>query len=531
MNKQQKSSPAVRKAARFILELALEGKLKPGQQLAQLSELAGEAKTSIVTMSKACRLLKQRDVLSGVSGRRFRAADRSSQDLRALSDELGQQDIAPVRTSKKWERLRENLEQDLLNGAYPPGEPLPSLKEMRYRYGASYPTLVKVLGALCKHGLIEETNRGYRAASLIASPRSGKIILLGNRTDVDHRLKLDVGADDFLRTLQFECSRTGLKLESIVYGEEGGVTHYWPEYSTAAIDFKQQEDIFGYIMVILHGEVDRAEPVLRDLAHFQRPVAILTSDRSFTLPSYLRRPRQFQIFHIGAAEKHATTVARFMLQLGHHRIAFISPFHGALWSRERLAGMQSTYETAGFADGVQAFTLDSFINRMSFRNDAYEHWYSSEIKDACKTINKRIGIVSMRIASQEAHGADDFVKFAMVYKEIQKQLGKLFARAYKDSSITAWIAANDLVASYAVDYIVENKIACPQKLSLISFDDSVASQRNGITSYNFNIPNTARSMLSFVLKTGYFAVKRSGRPIELDGLVVVRTTTAMARKQ
>ena len=531
MKQPQKSSPAVRKAARFIIELAIEGRLNVRQPLAQLSELAADAETSIVTMSKACRLLKQREVLSGVSGRRFRLADVSAQELRALSDELEQHDTAPLRTSKKWERLRENLEQDLLNGAYPAGEPLPSLKEMRFRYGASYPTLVKVLGALCKHGLIEETNRGYRAASLIASPRSGKIILLGNRTDVDHRLKLDVGADDFLRTLQFECSRSGLKIESIVYGEEDGATHYWPEYSTVPLDFKGQENVFGYIMVILHGEVDVAEPVLRDLAHFQRPVAILTSDRSFTLPSYLRRPGQFQIFHIGAAEKHATTVARFLLQLGHHRVAYISPLHGALWSKERLAGLASTYETAGFGDSVQAFTLDNYINRMSFRKDAYDHWYNADVEAAHKVLDKEIGIISMRIASQEAHGAADYVKFAMVYKEIQAQLNKLFDAALKDSSITAWIAGNDLVASYAVDYIVEKKILCPQKISLISFDDSVSSQRNGITSYNFNIPNTARSMLSFVLKTGYFAVKRSGRPIELDGLVVVRTSTAMARKQ
>jgi DNA-binding LacI/PurR family transcriptional regulator len=101
----------------------------------------------------------------------------------------------------------------------------------------------------------------------------------------------------------------------------------------------------------------------------------------------------------------------------------------------------------------------------------------------------------------------------------------MFEAALQDSSITAWVAVNDVTASMALDFLRLRGLSVPADLSLISFDDSPRALAANITSYNFNVYAIGTAMLGFVLGQRPYADKAG-----VQGYIVDRRSTGPARK-
>jgi DNA-binding LacI/PurR family transcriptional regulator len=110
--------------------------------------------------------------------------------------------------------------------------------------------------------------------------------------------------------------------------------------------------------------------------------------------------------------------------------------------------------------------------------------------------------------------------------EIRDRLEPLFAEALEDSSITAWIAANDLVAEMALDFLQERTTAVPAKVSLISFDNSLTAAARRLTSYDFNIEGSIRMALDYLIAPS----RTRRRIIEVDGWMAERDTAGPAAR-
>src|SRR3954469_8074405 len=73
-----------------------------------------------------------------------------------------------------YQRIRTDLEQRIMSGAWPPGHRVPFEHELMATYACSRMTVNKVLSALADAGLVE---RRRRAGSFVSRPRGQSAIL------------------------------------------------------------------------------------------------------------------------------------------------------------------------------------------------------------------------------------------------------------------------------------------------------------------------------------------------------------------
>ena len=102
------------------------------------------------------------------------------------------------------------------------------------------------------------------------------------------------------------------------------------------------------------------------------------------------------------------------------------------------------------------------------------------------------------------------------------QTEALCARALARRDITAWVGANDLIASFAQDYLKEKKRKASRKIAIAGFDDNITAMQNRLTSYNLNLLAVTHSLVSNLLYPG-----TQEQPDE--GFVVERESSALKR--
>ncbi|MBD3343552.1 MAG: hypothetical protein GF401_00645 [Chitinivibrionales bacterium] len=90
---------------------------------------------------------------------------------------------------------------------------------------------------------------------------------------------------------------------------------------------------------------------------------------------------------------------------------------------------------------------------------------------------------------------------------------------------TAWICANDDIASFAREFLFRKGINVPQQLSIIAFDDSHIALKKRITSYNFNIEAALEAALRFVCSSQARSQKPKVEYRTIEGFINERETT------
>ncbi|MBD3319864.1 MAG: hypothetical protein GF350_02085 [Chitinivibrionales bacterium] len=110
--------------------------------------------------------------------------------------------------------------------------------------------------------------------------------------------------------------------------------------------------------------------------------------------------------------------------------------------------------------------------------------------------------------------------------ETQNTINRLFKDASAGKKSTVWVAANDDIALWALEFLHRKKISCPGRISVVGFDDTHAAMNRGLTSFNFNMRAFAHLMLSFVLNKRSVRQPPKNRAVELDGMVIERRTVS-----
>ena len=62
------------------------------------------------------------------------------------------------------------------------------------------------------------------------------------------------------------------------------------------------------------------------------------------------------------------------------------------------------------------------------------------------------------------------------------------------------MTANDITGLAALDFLHERKLAVPQDISIVSFDDSYEAFSRELTSYNYGIAAVAKASLEFLIR-------------------------------
>ncbi|MBD3321468.1 MAG: GntR family transcriptional regulator [Chitinivibrionales bacterium] len=520
-----KIPPGVQKGADYLMEAISDGRIREGQCLASIPELAGQAGISSVTMWKALGFLRKQGIVDGMRGKPFTVAPRALRKVVDCSPKttVPDGDNSP---SYLWQRVRNRLAKDILSGVYSSADTLPSVKEMQLIYRTTFRPLKKALDALCREGMILPHKKTYAPVSLTSHRANAgiRVILLS-----DQEKKLWPGSlnEECIRILETECVAANVELQVIGYTETGKFFFARSDEELKPISsLKDSDAILGYLYLIILDDEWR-DAILRRLVSFNKPVALLDVVGGWDLST---RSQNNYVKHFSAATSSlpGRIAARYFLETGHRTVAYISPFHRARWSQNRWDGIRETFAAAGHEHAVTPFVWNKPPEVHSvYHDDALKNCPIDKLVNFFNTWKKSVPHFYVK-------RMDSYFNFQLGWRiltvaEFYRQLHKLFDSALGHENISAWIVANDDVALAALEYLQMNKIDVPGKISLLSFDDTRESLRQGITSYNFNMRAVVRTMLDYVLNTRTAKRKSTYQPSEIDGVIIERMTTARLR--
>jgi DNA-binding FadR family transcriptional regulator len=490
-------SPAREKALKY-LRYMLNKSWKPGDPLPSISQLAKAARVSIVPMWKAVNQLASEGVLEVIQGSGTRVSISFEEPVNALR--------------KGWLGLRDRIHKDILTGLYPSGTLMPSLKEVKAYYGVSHQTLRKALDSLVVEGVIQPEHRTYKVISFSPSKAHSSIVLLGWSDPTIELQSRTPWGEEFLRICENLCSQMKVRLQIIRYTRLDGRVVFTNQNGTTFDRLRSDDSVLGYLLwAESPGELYRE--VLSQIDLFQKPIAVLQEGTRLQLGSSSGRNRGLKIFSIATGSNAARSLASYLLQQGHSKAAYISPFHKSDWSRARLYGLQEIFQRQGNGAVIQPFTLNEYRYSHEFRLSLK----SSEIlfQDLMKPRNAN-GILkraALRIRPSLSRIIDD--------EAVRAFLNPLFVKAASDAYCSAWVCANDRVAFMALDYLKEH---VSRRIAVAAFDDTFEAFRRGLTSYNFNIHGLVQLMLSHLLNPSSHK-SRENNTVEIEGVLVVRNTT------
>ena len=431
--------------------------------------------------------------------------------------------------SLTWERVRSALEHDLFAGEWRLAAVLPPPKELASRYGVNYRTLRKALQALARSGAVHVHGRRYRPAVRVAG-RSDIAVLVGRGADGERLLPLPPRGERYLRAAEAGCSRRGVRLVVSPY-------YYGPRRLVCDTDWNdrhnriaRQGTILGFI--VLPTAMDEVVPgLLRSLVRFGVPVAILSE--AAQAPRTEDPAPGAPVLTSWAVDSRAAgrAVARYLLALGHRRIAYICAQHHSDWSQRRLDGIREALRAAGAREALVELTLD----RMSMGPDALSRVNAAAERSllpylrttALQPFAALPPVVRQRLWQRVSTPV--LTQLSWTMNEVigpVRDLIPLAQQALADPTITAWVAGNTITALACHDLLLSSRVRVPQNVSLVGFDDSVDTATQRLTMFDFDAEGAVSACLSHVLGPSRARPARS--MVDIPGYLITRLTTGPA---
>ncbi|MBD3321585.1 MAG: GntR family transcriptional regulator [Chitinivibrionales bacterium] len=511
----EKSRSAIGRAIEFIEAQIAQGTFVPGRPLPRLADLSRMAGVSVDTVWKATQELQKQGLLRSVRGHYLTVPQTPGS-----GDSGTGQSFHADRPPLLWEKVKRRLSRDILNRIFAPGTSLPSSKELQSRYAVNFRTLQKALAALVDESVLVPQNRGYAVPSLSTRKTHAGIVLVGHYEN--NYLALGMHDETFLRSLEAECAQAGIPLELV------GVEINGKAIVTRQISGRKEcslirgDAVLGYLYLSNIAN-PAGEYIVHTLAGSGKPLAVLDETGAWSSPRRNMSSRTVRFFQMTTSPVPARQIARYLLNLGHRKIAYISPFHANVWSVKRLEGLRSVYEFAGIGGNVVPFVENLTHKQAGFLRTDFEkirNHYSEWRKQIPDEFKRETDPVMEHMQNR-----------AIRWGELRYKLNPLFAKVRSDPEITAWVFPTDFLGTIAQDYLHETGDAVPDDISVLSFDDSYRALRNSLTSYNFNIPAVVNAMLGFVTNSSSSKIAAKNRIVEIEGVIVERGSAGPARLQ
>ncbi|MEN9353523.1 MAG: hypothetical protein RL318_848 [Fibrobacterota bacterium] len=392
--------------------------------------------------------------------------------------------------------MGDRLVRELREGRWTWEVPLPSLKELALLWNCHPQTAAKALAIASGAGLLERNGRRLfpmrpRLRRKVQAPH---ILCVGAVASDGHFWMDSDRESDFWRELGAQAAMAGVTLVRMPWtggrivpgsGAIGVVASTWHQHDPMA--------------------------VCRELSRLRIPVCLWVEEHILEAPSLDSRIR----FHdLGYSSSVGTAMGRHLLEQGHGHIAFLSPWQGSQWSRNRLQGLREAAKDRVGAR-VDAFCLDG--------ESEWDHLIPARTDP---TLVKHFPEAALaRILGGSTQRVRDFVTAELGWNRVRQDMVPLMERALA-SGATAWVAANDICALYALRWLRERGVAVPDTISVAGFDDFVEALRADLTSYRFSSAGMARAMIHQIL-----APSRSHATLTRhEGMVVARATTAAPRR-
>ena len=392
--------------------------------------------------------------------------------------------VAPRRGPRAlWQEVARALEAEIRSGELPSRTALPSPKELSRRFRVHPVTIRRALGELTENGILVREGRRWsptRLRSSSAVTAAPMVACIGMQMDGEREI-------DVWREVQSEAAAQGLTVRILPWEGELG------EIPAGTI---------GAVVSTWH--LADPQELLRQLVA-RRLRSCIWTESALDRATRDWQGERFLSFHdIGNSRTSGRDMARHLETLGHRHIAWLSPFHGSHWSKNRLEGLQQE-----FSGTVSPFVLGA-VSEGDF------------MAPVAETLTRWEG-------SFEDIGPWHLSPMHPLWEAFKTQTWARLMEAFEPclegalaTKATAWVGASDLVAALCRRWLLRHGLAVPQTLSLCGFDDTSLSLREDLTSYRFDTASMARAMIRSLLSDR----PGEGRRTSHSGRVVARGSTA-----
>ncbi len=482
--------------------------LQPETKLPPVRVIAKTCGVSLKTAHDALCSLKEQGIITARWGDGYFSADFSLP---------GTGSSPPQAPKHKTQELLRRVRGDILNQTFARGSRLPALKILQDRYQVSYPTIKKVLQILVQQGELKQNKKQYLVACRF-SPRPWRLKVL-IITAADRMGTLNIQSEQeqsFFRAIWSESMRRKLDCSFVGLHEDGAFPSLIDPHTGKEMVSCKPDGCAGYVVIARHLQDYRR--CLDLLALKNLPVAVwydAPKDESISSPG-----GKVTLFEVGFSTQAGSHTARHLIERGHRRIAYISPFHNSAWSQARLDGLKKEFERSCIPDGVHAYTLDTFSNDWSFMDIVYRRNHPSAFPHGLKQMLCKEVLTKVPAAEFER------MKVLRDNLIMEKSIPLLEA-ALADRSSTAWVCANDLCAIMYLDWLQRHGVRVPGDLCLAGYDNTFEALQRGLTSYDFNFSGMAGVMLEYILEKGDSNLNK----IQIPGEIVCRRTTDISERK
>ncbi len=501
------SAPGIAAAFEFLKGMAADPAWQARGELPGVRVLARLSGFSHFTLWKALRRAADAKLLIVAPGRRPRLPGRMREG--ALAREPAPD--GPGTGMRRWERVRQEIERDLLQGVYMHGEPLPSLKELQGKYQVCYATLRKALRDL------ERLRRWLPTPPRGQADVNRHFVVYLAWGDDGGNLHFDEPFDhEYLKALRSACERLNLEPAVVVYSYRGNDLHLvMPPGASLTFPALCRRAIGFLIRTACPRDV--CADLLPQLARHRKPMAVIDEIGSPSLPDLSRRNRLIRAFVPTISAASGEIMARHLLACGHRHVALISPFRDAVWSRNRFAGLTATLKRADPGAAVMEYSLSMpYHQRHEVReNRAFRLLRRSLLG----TAGWKSPLPSLQgVASQLERETHLAVRRERILEALTPRLESALMR--KD--LTAWVAVDDDTALLILEFLERRGLRVPRDISLVGFDDTAEGARRDLTSYNFDFERFNHYVLRYLLEPARVDKEKAQGMRSPEGRVIVR---------
>lgn len=480
----------------------------PGTRLPTVRRLAQAAGVATRILCEALADLEKRGVVQSVP-------------KRGVYFQRAPEPAPPASSEEKWELLSARIERDVLAGHFRPGTSLPQQGELQQHYGVSYPTLRKALEILARRGVLFPYKRGFRVAPARQVLGQASLICIGLGDETGRLLIQNPRFQEFVFALQNAAAIQQIRLTLIGHTPRQGLASLFDRIAA----LRAQQSCIGFVLWNTHVPLAAFLKTVAHVKGFGQPVAVMDEKNNLDLDQPLLQDgaiRSFTLAGVGAGRQ----IARYLLGLGHRRVAFLSCYHGEGWSQRRWRGVQEVFRTGGQSDNLRLLSLDE--------SDAL--WEPQHSPPALRGIYEhfRTFLTDVRQAAKTYPAAHQLLYLQQNNEKLMRDLRMamnmhpLLDALAEDKGITACIAANDDMALVALEHLQRRGLQIPAHLSLIGLDDSLRATHFGLTSYNFNFPSIAQRIVAFIRNPA--SREFAGKPVlECEGLIMERESTVTGK--
>ena len=366
-------------------------------------------------------------------------------------------------------RLAEKLTESIRLGQVASDQLLPSPKDQAQSLGLHPATVRKAYHRVQVDGLVQRLGRSWKVCAPTISHSYKPLVLCLGAAGPDGHLRMESDREwEFWREIQLEALRCGLEPRLVAIPE-----------GTPELD----PDAFGAVVSNWH--MPETEPLLDELRRLRIPSAIWVATEE-SLPGARYREARGLWFHDLANGRGAgETMAEHILALAHRKVAWISPFHGSAWSRNRLEGLKQR--------------LGQNVEVVEAVHDWISEWDMQVTVAGDPEVTGRFDLSGIDPQVNPEH-----LRRPVVEALTRQRCVHLFAPRLEDalrSGATIWVAASDLVAQWCLPWLQERGVRIPRDLALASFDDTREATRQNLTSLRFDVQSMARAMVRQILSS------------------------------